>query len=213
MPIWSWAWCKNQADLSSSSILMLTIFSVETWGQWHVSSIWIKTPVCRAGDRPQPSLLCRTLRNGSSQPQPVGWAVSMRACAQPWGRAGSPSHTGPRRELVWAAPRTVTRCSTGANSPHLRLLLSKPGGGFFSRSLMGDVSISSNWVLLQNKMPFKNQCSSVCSFSLSPLSQWSRHGAELQAACDSWVTTGNRAHLQGAKTWSSPGGGTENHLL
>lgn len=26
---------------------MLTIFSVETWGQWHVCSIWIEIPVRR----------------------------------------------------------------------------------------------------------------------------------------------------------------------
>lgn len=165
----NWAWYKNQAGLSSSSVLMLTI-SVETQGQWHVSSIKIETPTRRGRGRPQPSLLCRTLRKGSSQPQPVDWAASLRVCAQPCSRAGSWPHTDLRQELVQAAPGMGITCNARANGPFLSLLLSKPGGGFSSRSLLGDFSISSNWVLLPNKMPFKNQYSSVLGSSLPPLS-------------------------------------------
>lgn len=150
---------------------MLMIFSVETWGQWHVSSIWIETTVCRAGDSTAIS----------SVQDPEKELIPAPACGMSsfWGDipisyqslvgagVGCPSHWGDmqcRGEQPLPVPNAI-----------------KPRGGCFSKSLMGDVQTFSNWVLLWNKIPFKNQCSSVGGSSLSPLSQWLRHGAELQA--------------------------------
>lgn len=172
---WSWTRCENQADLSSSSVLVLTIFSLETWAQWHVTSIWIKSPVQQT-----------TAVSSVQDPNKVlvtapdcGTNSFHEVCTHPSCRTGSPSHTGHRQELGQAV--LTQEHSPGVNGPCLHQLLLKHGGGSFSRSLMGDVSISSNWAVLQTKMLLENQSPFVRSSSLSPLSPQSRHGAELQA--------------------------------
>lgn len=106
-----------------------------------------------------------------------------------------------------------TTCTAETNGPCLCLLLLKPRGGFFSERLMGDVSISSNWVLLQNKMPFKNQCSLVCSSSLSPLHN--DQGTELnyralQQLGNNWQQGTLVRDQNLIYAW---GKGRENHLL
>lgn len=116
MLFWSWTWCKNQADLSSSSLLMLTIFSVETWGRWHVSSICMKSPVCRAGDRPWLSL-CRAPVRYLAQPQPVEQTVSMQSAPIPFAGLDPLSHTGPGRS--WGGLCSHKDNSTRTRSPCL----------------------------------------------------------------------------------------------
>lgn len=182
---------------------MLTIFSVETWGQWHVFSICIKSPVLRAADRPWLSLW-RAPRRYLSQPQTLEQTVSMRPAPIPLAVLDPPLTLAPGRS--WGGLCSYKDSSTKAYSSCLHQLLLKHGGGSFSRSLMGDVSISSNWTVLQYKMLLENQCSFVCSSSLPSLSPWPRHGAELQALQhlgSGW----QQPCSQGSKSWSRLGMG------
>lgn len=101
-------------------------------------------------------------------------------CTYPFCRPGSPVSHWSWEKLGWAVFTQGQQHQDEEPLP-VKTLLLKHGGGSFSRSLMGGVSTSSNWAVLQYKMLFENQCSCVGSSSLSPLSPWPRHGAGLQA--------------------------------
>lgn len=125
------------------------------------------------GDSPQPSLLCRTPRRGSSQTQPVAGAISMLQC---WDEQPPP------------APVAI---KTPA-----RFLFQKPNGRCFQSFLIEFYS--------ETKCHLKINVPLYAAL-LSHLFH-SDGGMELNyKSCNSWVTTGSRAHSQGAKTWSSLG--------
>lgn len=169
---------KIQADLSSSSLLMLTIFSVE-----HGDSgrrLADSSGLLYAGLETDYGCLCGGPQQGTC-PSPKLWNKQF-----PWGLHLSLLQACiPHLTLVpgrsWGGLCSHKVSSTQANGPCLHQLLVKLGGSSFSRSLMGGVSTSSNWAVLQYKMLFENQCSFVGRSSLSPLSPWPRHGAESQA--------------------------------
>lgn len=119
-------------------------------------------------------------------------------CTYPFCRPGSPI-------WCWSQEKLGGLCSHKDNSTRVKTpCLLKHGGASFSRSLMGGVSTSSHWALLQYKMLFENQCSFLAAllFHLSHHDQ----GMELShRPCSIWVMADNGPCSQGAKAWSRPG--------
>lgn len=171
-----------------------------------MSSIRIKSPAHRAGDRPWLSLW-RVPTRYLSLPQTV------EQLPAPIPFAGLGAHVSLVPSRSWAGLWSHKDSSTRVSSPCLHQWLLKQGGGSFSSSLKGGVSVSSDWPVLQYQMLFENQCSFVPSSSLSPLSPWPRHGAELQALQHLGMAD-NRPRSQRAKVWSRlRSRHRENHLL